>query len=133
MKLQDFDFRIWHKDSYLDDPAYAIYRFCVEKDFDECFKHECFNEVEIELWSGLKDCKGRKIFEGDIVKNIELETDYRVEFYKGEILLLPLKYEGRISFQRDMAIRFCVLASEASEILDSFEIIGNIHDEEVQL
>lgn len=37
MKLKDLDFRIWHKDSYLNEPAYIFYQFCVEKDFDKYF------------------------------------------------------------------------------------------------
>lgn len=107
MKLKDFDFRIWYKNNYLDDPAYIIYRFYVEKDFDECFKHECFNEVEIELWSGLCDKNGNKIFDGDLIK-FDDDSVFKVccgknfsfyfkkvncKFKEGEIILIDSLHE----------------------------------------
>lgn len=128
MKLQDFDFRLWSKEA-------KIY-FEPKVEFERGKARlipENDDRIEIELWCGCHDKNGVKIFEGDIIENIELKTKYRADFYQGELLLLPLKYEGKISFQREIAIRMCVLMSEAMDKnLDFLEVIGNIHDEEVR-
>ena len=136
MKLQDFDFRLWDNKSkeyngnreVVLSSENVIYRIHTITGELEKLKSDF---LEIELWSGLRDKNDKKIFEGDIIKNIDLKAEYRV-VYQGEFLLFPIKYESKIPLQKELAIRFCVLASEASEILDSFEIIGNIHDEEVR-
>lgn len=124
MKLQDFDYRLWNKEA----KTYLKQKVEFEKG-KVSFIPENDDSIEIELWCGLKDCKGNKIFEGDIIENIELGTKYRVDFYQGKFLLLPLKYEGKTSLQREMAIRVCVLMSEAMDKNSVFlKIIGNIHE-----
>lgn len=126
MKMYDFDFRIWHKEKgYFDEPAYIFYQFSVEKHFDEILRHRFFNEVEVELWSGLKDCKGRKIFEGDIIKNIDTKAEYRV-YFQENFFLFPVKY-------KEGGLERIFLISEVSDILYLFEIVGNIHNEEERL
>lgn len=59
MKYKDIDFRIWYpKRGYLDAAVYYFYQSEAERD-DIC---------ELELWTGLKDLKGLKLYENDIVK-----------------------------------------------------------------
>ena len=61
MKLKDFDFRIWHKDSesFVDMKVSDTDLRIIPTDDDS---------MELELWSGFYDSKGTKIYEGDIVK-----------------------------------------------------------------
>ena len=84
MKLQDFDFRIWDKerkiflekqkiDSAADDKIIAAGILHKHKHQKEQtiigfnFGDETTQNLEIELYTGLKDKNGIKIFEGDII------------------------------------------------------------------
>ncbi len=59
MKYKDFDFRIWHPNrGYLDSAVYYFYKSEADRD-DIC---------ELEIWTGLKDLKGQKLYENDIVR-----------------------------------------------------------------
>lgn len=71
----------------------------------------------------LKDRKGNEILNGSIGIDVEYGARYRVEEQAEQILLLPLKYEGRDNIQRVMAPVYP--KSDNVEILDFFEIIEN--------
>ncbi|WP_289748865.1 hypothetical protein [Helicobacter bilis] len=59
MKLKDFDFRVWDK---------RLGDFTEMQINQNALKFiSCNERIEIELWSGLYDDKGVKIYENDIV------------------------------------------------------------------
>lgn len=67
MKLKDFDFRIWHKESesFVDMVVSGTDLRIIPTDDDD---------MELELWSGFYDSKGAKIYEGDIVQDSQGNT-----------------------------------------------------------
>ena len=87
--MKNFDFRIYTKRNDIKN------NMCVVKDFygDEIIcEHEYrfkFSEVELMQFTGLKDCNGVKIYEGDIVKYIS--DFYEVKFIDGAFVLKNIK------------------------------------------
>ncbi len=71
MQLKDFDFRLWHKPSERFVEIKSAFITTNGKDeivFDRAYNVPIDDEsVEIELWSGFHDSKGKKIYENDIV------------------------------------------------------------------
>lgn len=60
MKLKNFDFRIWHKDSesFVDMKVSGTDLRIIPTDDDS---------MELELWTGYTDSKGTRIYENDII------------------------------------------------------------------
>ena len=114
MKLADFDFRLWHEasDSFIEISAAHLrtkgkQEIVFEKSLlipiDEC--------IEIELWTGMKDKNGTKIYDGDILQSDGVKF---VLFYKHrEFVLRELKDNGRFIFLNDDL---------------EYEVLGNIHE-----
>ncbi|EAJ6150334.1 YopX family protein [Campylobacter sp. CNRCH_2014_2452] len=133
MKLKDFDFRIW--DNNL--KAYIIKNRTISKYSDSIDREDSLAgfirrethygdlvfdnwscDCEIELWTGLYDKNGKKIFEGDILEF----------FATGEIIA------GRVVYDKEEA-RFELITSN-KDVLDftfysDVEIIGNIHENHI--
>ena len=142
MKLKDFDFRIWDTENrkYVNE-NYAKNYHCVgivkwfenflgeTQDFNknEFFGFQFFNRhesgcggfnatefAEIELWTGMIDKNGKKIYEGDIVKNRDLDT--LLCLFDKHNLRFVFKYINRKEYD------ICYTA------MDILEVIGNIHE-----
>ncbi|HEG6095726.1 TPA: hypothetical protein SE391_000768 [Campylobacter jejuni] len=134
MKLQDFDFRIWDKtkEEFLKkEPtlikidnerviAGRISRFYANTaDITDMFIGNG-NDLEIELWTGIYDKNGKKIYEGDIVKTKSPYDCFlaKVGIHKEGTFYL----EGK---SRDYIGSLIYLVKD--EGYDT-EIIGNIHE-----
>ncbi|EIQ8879974.1 hypothetical protein LV525_001222 [Campylobacter jejuni] len=134
MKLQDFDFRIWDKtkEEFLKkEPtlikidnerviAGRISRFYANTaDITDKFIGNG-NDLEIELWTGIYDKNGKKIYEGDIVKTKSPYDCFlaKVGIHKEGTFYLESK-------SRDYIGSLIYLVED--EGYDT-EIIGNIHE-----
>ncbi|EOI0693362.1 YopX family protein [Campylobacter jejuni] len=134
MKLQDFDFRIWDKtkEEFLKkEPtlikidnerviAGRISRFYANTaDITDMFIGNG-NDLEIELWTGIYDKNGKKIYQGDIVKTKSPYDCFlaKVGIHKEGTFYLESK-------SRDYIGSLIYLVKD--EGYDT-EIIGNIHE-----
>ncbi|ECZ3447501.1 hypothetical protein F7O00_05000 [Campylobacter coli] len=121
MKLKDFDFRIWDNGKY-------HYPIKVNNDIVDINLTIGIND-EIELFTGLYDKKGNKIYEGDIIKYVYIFKHELLD--KGMIKRLPKKVSiGYIGI--DNFLGFKILKNKELQCfmkdIANIEIIGNIHE-----
>lgn len=132
MKLQDFDFRVWDNvnKKFFKNP-------CVAKPFkkDEFIFGELIivtsskefkqikGDFEIEFYTGKKDCNGKKIYEGDIIKKKKMHRDGITHISE---VFSEVKEVCFIDFRIHITRRgFSIYRSFRPEEL---EVIGNIHE-----
>ena len=121
MKLSVFNYRLWNKydEGYCDFLDGNLKRTIPIDD----------DEWEIELWTGFCGKNNKKIFENDIVKHLDTNLEYLVEFHNASFIMSPLKYQHRREFQLSISIFFSTISKEAVNNKFNFlEIIGNIHE-----
>ncbi|MDY5950918.1 MAG: YopX family protein [Helicobacter sp.] len=150
MKLKDFDFRLWHNLS----ECFVEIRggFLTANGKDEIVFEKSLivpiddESVEIELWSGLCDKNGKRIYEGDIIKISPKEA-----YIKQRLKENPFYLKGAtllVEFHIKDTFGFCFWGNEektgkALHPLDfwhklyhykefgedfEIEILGNIHE-----
>lgn len=108
MKPSKFVYRLWNKK---DNRYYA---------FDDEIRTIPRNDNvwEIELWSGLTDCKGSRVFVGDLIKF----DDALFEFCQSSNFSFYLK-EKNVSFKKTRIILIDSLHKKINGV-----IVGNIHE-----
>lgn len=95
------------------------------------FNHGVSNDIEIELWSGFYDCKGTKIYEGDIVKYNSNTRPLVVVFEKNTFYIVDTSIEKHL--QVDCGTRLQGIYENRSngytnQKLECLEVLGNIHE-----
>ncbi|EAJ1350768.1 hypothetical protein CE427_07230 [Campylobacter coli] len=129
MKLSEFDFRIWDKDEKCFLDPYTKSRAVVKN-----LPNEKLLNLEIELFTGLYDKNGKKIYEGDIVSYITFQGTtlfYFVTINKDinifEIFRIANleKFELYNTTESD---RFSLYLFSKINDMKDIEVIGNIHN-----
>nr|MCR6775063.1 YopX family protein [Campylobacter lari] len=94
-------------------------------------------DVEIELWTGLRDKNGKKIYEGDIVRYFECEI-LVIKFRYGVFMACPDYDEFLKKFEYDkndegvkenwLEMSYKLYRQARNGVCNRLEIIGNIHE-----
>ena len=123
MRLQDFDFRLYvfsTKDYVRDKDKYQILADLKTK--SEFMERNALKEpqVELELFTGFYDKKGRKLYENDIVVITGLKNFFQIKgvlHFDGIAFCIKENNDGTSFYLHAFNPKDC-----------KFEVIGNIHE-----
>ena len=139
--MREHKFRAWNKRKkewvknifYISDEGYVMQDYGFNKFQDEGNSKICpLGSVEIVRYTGLKDKKGKEIFEGDIIridgggKPVNVSVGFQngcfvinAPWIKGDVSMPELKYYTFFAeLDEDKSFKDCILT----------EIIGNIYE-----
>ncbi len=121
--MREIKFRAWDKDEKRMTPAFSLKNICFKGvwDYFPCLKN--FNPHCVMQYTGLKDKKGKEIYEGDIIKCGKLVTS--VKWVNGGFWSVDKSNYGGNLHGNNMVVGYLDWAKGCGY---EPEVIGNIYE-----
>ncbi|BDB64838.1 hypothetical protein T36_1295 [Helicobacter cinaedi] len=116
MKLKDFDFRLWDKQSKSFVEIKSAFPTTNEKDEIIIVPLVPDENIEIELWSGIRDKNGKKIYENDVVRAIS-----------GALFIVSIDEDIKNWIVTNILCQG-IDSQALMQLIEHTEVIGNIHE-----